>query len=116
MSRIFKKQISDIPLTDAHGGSGKRQLILSKDDHISANLQGMTKGFLPKSAIFDWHKHEGLDEFFIVLAGSGIILFENDAKIEYRENDLIYISSGKSHKIENTGSEENVFFFIRVKP
>ncbi|MBU4300639.1 MAG: hypothetical protein ABIF85_00380 [Nanoarchaeota archaeon] len=59
MSKLFKKRISDIQLTDSHGGIGKRQLLLSKDDPISANLQGMTKIFLPKGAIFDWHKHEG---------------------------------------------------------
>ncbi len=116
MSKLFKKQINNIPLTDAHGGNGKRQLILSKDDPISANLQGMTKGFLPKGAIFDWHKHEGLDEFFIVLMGNGIIQFEDGTKMEYNENDLIYIPSNKSHRIENTGSEENVFFFVRITP
>lgn len=115
MSEVFKKQISDIPLTDSHGGVGKRRVVLSSEDTISDNIGGMTKVYLPAGAIFDWHKHDGLDEFFIVLSGSGVIRFEGGTNMDYIEDDMIYIPSGMSHRIECGSDEESVFYFVRVK-
>ncbi len=115
MSKVFKRYINDIPLTDSHGGVGKRRLLLSSADPISDNIGGMTKVYLPAGAIFDWHKHDGLDEFFIVLAGNGVIRFEDGTNMDYKEDDLVYIPSGMSHRIECGHDEESVFYFIRVK-
>ena len=115
MSKLFKRHIGDVPLTDSHGGVGKRRLLLSNTDAISDKIGGMTKVYLSAGAAFDWHKHDGLDEFFIVLSGSGVIRFENGTNMNYQEDDLIYIPSGMSHRIEAGSGEESVFYFIRVK-
>lgn len=69
MRKPFKKSLKIIPMEAAHGGSGKRQLILSKDDAVSEQFQAMTKGFLKAGSIFDRHFHENIDEFFLVLKG-----------------------------------------------
>ncbi len=114
MRKPFKKHLQTIPVEEAHGGSGKRQVILSKDDAISEQLQAMTKGFLEAGSKFDWHAHESVDEFFLVLKGKGYIEFRSGEKIEYSPDDLIYIPDGIEHKIEATGEEENEFFFIRL--
>lgn len=103
MRKPFKKSLGHIPREDAHGGSGSRQLVLSPTDEVSSQFQAMTKGCLPASAVFDWHQHENIDEFFLVLAGTG-----------FKEDDLIYIPANTEHRIENTGSNENVFYFIRL--
>jgi len=108
----FKKDLSEIPIEEAHGGGGKRQLILSKKDPISDNLHAMTKGFLAANGLFDWHSHENIDEFFFVIKGSGVIEFENGTKIEYGNENLIYIPSNLNHRI--TASKESEFFFIRL--
>jgi len=110
----FKKTLSKIKIEDAHGGTGKRQLILSKNDAISKHLHAMTKGFLAPASVFNWHKHEGIDEFFIVLKGTGIIKFENGKKIKYNKCDLIYTPANIAHRIENTSKERDEFFFIRI--
>jgi mannose-6-phosphate isomerase-like protein (cupin superfamily) len=101
-------------LTEAHGGSGSRQLLLSKNDPISSQMEAMTKGFIPPKSQYDWHQHENIDEFFIVLQGTGIIEFEDGSIVEFSKDDLVYIPSNTKHRIENNGEVENEFIFIRI--
>ncbi len=115
----FKKTIADIPIEDAHGGSGSRRLLLDSTDPISRNLEAMTEGFLPLGKAFDWHTHHLVDEFFIVTQGTGFIEYDGDGyegekKIDYKEGDLIYSPANISHRLENTGTVDNKFLFIRV--
>jgi mannose-6-phosphate isomerase-like protein (cupin superfamily) len=114
MREPFKKRLSEIPREEAHGGSGARQLILSDIDPVSSQFQAMTKGYLAPNGIFDWHSHEGVDEFFLVIKGTGIIRFQSGAEMSYKPDELIYIPADQVHQIENTGSEENQFFFVRL--
>ena len=114
MRKPFKKHLKTIPVEEAHEGSGKRQLILSKNDGVSEQFQAMTKGYLKAGSIFDWHSHEDIDEFFLVLKGRRFIEFKSEKKFEYSPDDLIYIPDGIEHKIEATGNEENEFFFVRI--
>ena len=111
----FNKDINKIEIEGAHGGAGKRQLLLSSLDDVSGNIEAMTKDFLAPQRIFDWHSHDNVDEFFIVLQGTGIVEFEDGKKIEYKENDLIYMPAPMKHKITNSGSVDNIFYFVRVK-
>lgn len=114
MRKPFIKSIDNLPLEDAHGGSGTRRLLLSAKDPISRHLQAMAKGYLPPKGVFDWHQHENIDEFFIVLQGQGKIDFQGGLTFDYQENDLIYIPANLSHRIENTGGIQNEFYFIRM--
>ncbi|MFA6072636.1 MAG: cupin domain-containing protein [Candidatus Woesearchaeota archaeon] len=114
MRKHFKKHLKDINLEEAHGGSGKRQLILSKEDPVSTQLHAMTKGFLEPGNIFDWHNHEKIDEFFLIIEGEGKVYFEDGTEINYKKDDLIYVPAEEKHKIENTGSITSEFFFIRI--
>ena len=114
MRTPFKKHLSSIDIEGAHGGSGRRQVMLSKEDPISSQMEAMTKGFLSPKGVFDWHSHKDIDEFFLVTKGTGIIEFEDGTKIKYSEDDLIYIPSNTKHRIENTGDVENEFFFVRL--
>ncbi|MDR0281862.1 MAG: cupin domain-containing protein [Candidatus Peribacteria bacterium] len=111
----FKKDIGNVETEGAHGGSGKRQLLLSSIDNISGNIEALTKGFLAPQGVFDWHSHDNIDEFFIVLQGTGMIEFEDGQKIAYRENDLIYMPAPMRHRITNTGNVDSIFYFIRIK-
>lgn len=114
MRSPFKKILSQIPLEDAHGGSGKRQMLLSKTDPVSTHFQAMTKGYLPQGGVYDWHDHDKIDEYFLVLQGTGSIAFKDSTKMEYAPDDLIYIPANTAHRIENTGDGENRFFFVRL--
>jgi len=115
MKTPFKKNIGNIEIEGAHGGAGRRQLLLSNFDKISENIEAVTKGFLCAGGVFDWHNHDNIDEFFIVLAGGGTVEFENGQIINYNENDLVYMPSPMKHKITNTGDIDNIFYFFRVK-
>jgi mannose-6-phosphate isomerase-like protein (cupin superfamily) len=112
LRKPFKKNLAYIPIEEAHGGSGKRQLILSKGDSVSKELIAMTKGFLFVNDCFDWHSHEDVDEFFLVIKGSGAVEFEDGTKMEYKNEDLVYTPANTKHKITANGDSE--FFFIRL--
>ena len=115
MRKPFKKHLEDISVEQAHGGSGSRQLLLSKNDQISSQLEAMTKGYLESGSSFDWHKHDNIDEFFFILKGTGVIEYEDGTKLEYQPDDLIYSPSNLNHKVTNTGQDTNEFLFIRLK-
>jgi len=109
----FKKfNLNEIPLEDAHGGSGKRQLLVSGEHVSSDNLEAITKGFLNSGSSYDWHTHEGIDEIFIVLKGGGKFYCE-DEEAEYKEGDIFITAPNVNHKI--TAEEVSEFYFIRVK-
>jgi mannose-6-phosphate isomerase-like protein (cupin superfamily) len=110
-----KKSLSEISLEEAHGGSGRRQLIFSSSEpFVSKNFQAMTKGFLPPGASYDWHKHDEVDELFLVVSGIGIIKYEDGSEFPYKDGDLFYSPAGIAHILTNTGKDDNVFYFIRI--
>jgi len=68
--KIFTKtNIDDIPLEDAHSGSGQRKVLVKPEHVTSKHFEIMTKAFLNAGSSFDWHNHQGTDEMFIVLKG-----------------------------------------------
>jgi mannose-6-phosphate isomerase-like protein (cupin superfamily) len=114
MRKPFRKNIQTVAIEEAHGGSGSRRLLLSKDDAVSQHFQAMTKGYLEPKGVFDWHKHDGIDEYFIVLRGNGTIEFRDEPMMNFGADDLIYVPAGTEHRIENTGKETVEFFFVRL--
>jgi quercetin dioxygenase-like cupin family protein len=115
MKKPFKKSLNQIPQEEAHGGTGSRQLLLSKSDPISTFLEAMTKGYLKAGAKFDWHFHDKIDEFFLVIKGIGVIEFKDDEPIKYQVGDLIYIPSNIEHRIIASETNDNEFYFIRLQ-
>lgn len=112
--KFSKKHLSEIPIEEAHAGSGSRQMLLDAQVAESNNWEAVTKGFLPAGASFDWHEHEGVDEMFIVTSGEGKFYCEKDVT-GYTAGDVILVRASTIHKIENTGKETTEGFFIRVK-
>lgn len=111
----IKKSLSNVPVEEAHGGSGSRQVIFSKLDDISRQFDAWTKGYLPVGSCYDWHHHDGIDEFFIVLQGKGYIEYQDSTKFQYESGDIFYNPANLPHKIQNEDDIENTFFFIRLK-
>lgn len=109
-----KRNLSDIPQEEAHAGSGSRQMLLDSSIAESKNWEAVTKGFLPAGKIFDWHKHEDIDEMFIVTVGKGKFYCEEEIT-EYKSGDVILVRANTMHKIENTGEKVTEGFFIRIK-
>ena len=114
----FVKSLLSIPVEAAHGGSGSRQLILSSADPISKNIEAMTKGFLLPGNSYDWHSHSEIDEFFIVLKGTGEVHYrqvdDTVTTYKYKQGDIFYSPEKLVHKIDCLGNEESEFFFVRI--
>jgi mannose-6-phosphate isomerase-like protein (cupin superfamily) len=114
--RPVKRSLSEIPIEEAHGGSGQRQVVFAKSDaFVSTQFEAMTKGFLPPGAAYDWHQHDGVDEFFLVVDGTGRIEYADGSIFDYKAGDVFYSPADLPHKIENTGNIDDVFFFIRLR-
>lgn len=103
---------SDIPIEDAHGGSGSRQLLVTPEHVESQFLEAVTKGFLGAGKVFGWHEHTDTDEIFIVTKGSGKFSCDEDV-VDFATGDVITVRANIRHKIEATTDTEG--FFIRVK-
>ena len=112
MNTFTKRNLKEIPIEEAHGGRGSRQLLFTQS-HLNGNsLDAITKGFLPANSVFDWHNHIDIDEMFIVLKGKGKFYCEKE-ETDYAEGDVFSTPANLSHKIEAT--EDSEFYFIRVK-
>ena len=116
MARVpTKKSLSEIQVEEAHGGAGKRQMIFHKSEpFVSSQFEAMTKGFLPPGVSYDWHQHDEVDEFFLVVAGEGEIEYTDGRKFSYKADDVFYSPAGISHRLSNTGTNDNIFYFVRI--
>lgn len=112
--KFSKKNLSEIPIEEAHAGSGSRQMLFNPKAAGSNKWEAVTKGFLPSGSSFDWHKHENSDEMFLVTRGGGRFYCE-DEETTYKTGDVLLVKANTRHKIENTGKETTEGFFIRIK-
>ena len=114
MKRWTKLKLRDVPVEEAHGGSGARQMLVKPESVSSKHWDAVTKGFLKSGSCFDWHSHQDIDEVFIVLQGKGLYHCEGET-VTYEEGDVFITHGNVEHKIEAQGPEESQFYFIRVK-
>ncbi|MCL4338455.1 cupin domain-containing protein [Patescibacteria group bacterium] len=114
MDKFRKNNLSDIPIEEAHGGSGSRQVLVKPEQVTSKYFEAMTKGFLKSGGVFDWHTHNDTDEVFIVLKGHGKFYCEEKIT-EYDEGDIVIIPANLKHKIEASGDITNEYYFVRVR-
>lgn len=109
--KIIKKPHESFELQDAHGGSGKRHLLVGNNE--IPNVQGMTHGFLPAQTKFPPHCHKNLNEVMFVLKGQGFVS-DDDATYPYTAGDMFIFPCGVTHEITNTAYEQNEYVFVRV--
>lgn len=110
--------LSTIPLEEAHGGSGARQMLIKREYLTTPYLEVITKGFLKPGNMFDWHNHKDTDEIFIVTQGSGAFFYKenNEEKsFSYAVDDVIIAPANIFHKIVAEGDKETEGFFFRIK-
>lgn len=110
--KYTKVKLKELPIEEAHGGSGARQVLVKPEHVTSPFFEAVTKGFLKEGSKFDWHNHPDTDEIFIVLKGSGKFFCENDVT-DYKEDDVVITPANLNHKIE--AEENSEYYFIRIK-
>jgi len=112
MKKFTQNNLKNIPLEDAHGGSGSRQVLVKPEQLSGEYFEAITKGYLNPGFSYDWHIHENIDEVFIVLKGKGKFYWEKD-KVNYQEGDIFTIPANSNHKI--TAVTKSEFYFVRIK-
>jgi mannose-6-phosphate isomerase-like protein (cupin superfamily) len=111
--KVIKKSGEGTPLEEAHGGSGSRKLYIDDGQTPSGRIQGFTHGWLPAGRKFDMHNHADIEEVMYVLAGEGLVRDE-DGEYKFKKGDVFIFPANVYHEIENKGSGDAQFIFIRV--
>jgi quercetin dioxygenase-like cupin family protein len=114
MKRFTKTNIANIPQEEAHGGSGKRQVLITPEHLTTPHFEMMTKAYLSPGFSFDWHDHKDVDEMFIVLSGQGNFYWQDEIT-GYKAGDIVTIPANTTHKITAEGDMDSEFYFVRVK-
>ena len=110
--KIIKKENKSFEREAAHVGSGFRKVFIAENE--VKNYQALTYGYIPAGKKFDLHNHENITEIMIVLKGEGIVRDE-DGEYGYAPGDVFIYPPNVMHEIENTGSDEHEFVFVRTK-
>lgn len=104
-----KKNIWEIEGTEYPAGRRTRVMIglngEIKGDRISQGYVVIYKnGGIPE------HTHENI-ETYTILKGKGVMTVDGEQQ-EVKEGDYVFIPSGASHGLENTGDEELHMMFV----
>jgi len=116
--KYTKLDLQEIPIEQAHGGTGSRQVLIQQQYLSTPHLEAITKGYLPVGNMFDWHNHIDTDEVFIVTQGQGKFYYrqkDEEQSFDYGKDDVIIAPANLFHKIVAEGNEETQGFFFRVK-
>ena len=78
-------------------------------DQATAGSEDFLLGWtvLPPGARHERHRHHNADEFFVVLAGEGMIYTDQEAQRSGR-GDVVFTPRGHWHGFDNTGTEDVV--------
>jgi quercetin dioxygenase-like cupin family protein len=78
-------------------------------DEVSAGSEDFLLGWtvLPPGARHERHRHGNADEFFLVLAGHGMI-YTDDGREPSSRGDVVFTPRGHWHGFDNTGAEDVV--------
>lgn len=87
------------------GGKGKVtfQHLFPKEE-IKAKTRLCARLILPPGASIGPHRHDGEDELFVVIRGSGVI-DDGKTRTAVGAGDAILTGNGESHSLENSGSD-----------
>lgn len=67
--------------------------------HIAARVNDQEVRLAKLKGAFDWHRHEGVDELFLVIKGRFTMRFR-DHDVAMEEGDLIVVPAGAEHMPE----------------
>lgn len=119
MKTFTRIHLSEIPIEEAHGGTGARQMLIKPEYLTTPFLNAITKGYLNVGKMFDWHNHTDIDEIFIVTQGEGEYFYKNkdneEKSFAYKAGEVIIAPANLFHKIVATGDEQTQGFFFRIQ-
>ena len=84
-----------------------------KPDAFGAKIRLCARMTIAPGASIGNHAHEGEDEIYLVLSGSGLIQ-EQGEWVPIQTGDAILTGKGGSHGVENTGAEPLVIAAVII--
>jgi len=104
---ILKSDLQKIETRDAmRGGAGSihiKHFVTSEQFKAKSRL--CAELILPPGAGIGKHDHQGEDEVYIILSGSGIVTDNGEEKV-VAAGDAILTGNGASHAIRNNGKKD----------
>ncbi|MDP7448620.1 MAG: cupin domain-containing protein [Candidatus Latescibacteria bacterium] len=100
--------------TQIHGGKGEvgHRMIWGPEDFRS-NFHGLTHDVLPPGTSIGYHRHEGVEECYIVVEGSGRMTVDDETQV-VQQGDTIPSSLGGSHGLYNHTQEDLEVLVVSV--
>jgi mannose-6-phosphate isomerase-like protein (cupin superfamily) len=106
---LLKKraQMKRGPLDRCHGGEGALDftVVLGGDDTKGRRLRFVHDDILKPGVSIGVHKHEHDEEYYLVLAGRGVMTLDGVAH-EVGPGDITGVYPGGTHGLLNTGAED----------
>jgi mannose-6-phosphate isomerase-like protein (cupin superfamily) len=98
--------LQPIEYENRFGGQGKIAMkpLLSPEEFCGKGRLLSHTFIYPGSSIGE-HTHQGDFETYYILKGTGVVN-DNGTLTQVGPGDVVYTGSGKSHSIENTGSQD----------
>lgn len=95
------------------GGAGSAALVHLVECETEQNIRMLAEITLQPGSSIGAHNHEAETEYFLILAGSGVVN-DNGTETRVQAGDSIITGNGASHSIANTGAVPLVFHAVIV--
>ena len=103
---VRKKEEQRIEFKNIRGGIGEveMQKILNGPDEMFGKGRMFCRMIVPPGHTLGLHSHEGDNEIFYVLSGSGVY-HDNGETVVLKPGDTAVCKDGENHAMENVGDE-----------
>lgn len=94
-------------LDQCHGGKGAIDWtsVLGGGELAGRHLRFLHDDVLPPGVSIGVHRHEHDEEYYLILAGTGLMTLDDQA-LPVQAGDLTAVFPGGRHGLENTGTED----------
>lgn len=110
MEFIHKNAVASL----SNPGVVSRQLL--NPDNSSSTRVTITEVHLEPGACQPRHVHESSEQIWYALQGSGKLLLEVGAEMEFSAGDVVRFGDGDIHGLQNDGQEEFVYLSVTAPP
>ena len=92
--------------------TGENCHILEVWNNETDNAVSLARARLEPGMTTKLHRLKGVDERYLIMAGTGIARVGDSGPVEVRPGDMVIIPSGISQQISNSGKDDLVFLCV----
>jgi quercetin dioxygenase-like cupin family protein len=102
-------------VANAHGGEGFIYWYRAFDESdFNSKWEFVDWVSIPPNCSVGIHKHDGNEEMYFVVNGTGLMTVDGEERIVTR-GDVVLTKSGSSHGLKNNSNEDIDLFVVEVK-